>query len=543
MGTEEQSIARDRYTLNVVAESFSRALSFIGGLVSTTILWRSVAGGSWTTDDYGILKILANVNQILLPLILLGFTGAVVKVVAEYSSDKRNLGRVIGFAAVMITLAYLVTAVVSVIFDLDVLILGAGISAVDSESLRLYWLLVIVTLLPTAYLRLAKSAFSGIQQMKRTLVVDITYNLIRTLTLIYLYFGKLVSIESILVMNLVLGLLASTMAVGLLTKEMRKNEIEWGFRPGREIVRKLGRLASVFLVSALVAANLNNITILWVNAYGTLGDVGLFSIAQGITLTVRMILGAPLVVMGPNLTTEYARGRLDQVERKFREGYRMIVPTYAFAFASIFAFATPILRVIYGADSIAATPFLQLLSFNVIFVVIPGIYTYLYLAADDVRGLFYSSMLQVVIQTLWIVLMAPLIGVIAIASVWVVYIPVLFVQDWYAKSRHGVGANLRQVGAVIVLGVIFAGSMHLCVKWIEFLVEYLPIINLVQAAIVCLTVIPFWYLFISVLTHLRLVNETDLKNMESVLRIVPPAWWFSRPLILRLQAKARKSGN
>lgn len=543
MGTEEQSIARDRYTLNVVAESFSRALSFIGGLVSTTILWRSVAGGSWTTDDYGILKILANVNQILLPLILLGFTGAVVKVVAEYSSDKRNLGRVIGFAAVMITLAYLVTAVVSVIFDLDMLILGAGISAVDSESLRLYWLLVIVTLLPTAYLRLAKSAFSGIQQMKRTLVVDITYNLIRTLTLIYLYFGKLVSIESILVMNLVLGLLASTMAVGLLAKEMRKNEIEWGFKPGREIVRKLGRLASVFLVSALVAANLNNITILWVNAYGTLGDVGLFSIAQGITLTVRMILGAPLVVMGPNLTTEYARGRLDQVERKFREGYRMIVPTYAFAFASIFAFATPILRVIYGADSIAATPFLQLLSFNVIFVVIPGIYTYLYLAADDVRGLFYSSMLQVVIQTFWIVLMAPLIGVIAIASVWVVYIPVLFVQDWYAKSRHGIGANLRQVGAVIVLGVIFAGSMHLCVKWIEFLVEYLPVINLVQAAIVCLAVIPFWYLFISVLTHLRLVNETDLRNMESVLRIVPPAWWFSRPLILRLQDKARKSGD
>jgi hypothetical protein len=77
----------------------------------------------------------------------------------------------------------------------------------------------------------------------------------------------------------------------------------------------------------------------------------------------------------------------------------------------------------------------------------------------------------------------------------------------------------------------------------EFLVEYLPFINLVQAAIVCLAVIPFWYLFISVSTYLRLVNETDLKNMESVLRIVPPAWWFSRPLILRLQDKARKSGD
>jgi O-antigen/teichoic acid export membrane protein len=379
--------------------------------------------------------------------------------------------------------------------------------------------------------------------MKRTLIVDITYNLIRTLTLIYLYFGNLVSIESILVLNLVLGLLASTMAVGLLAREMRKNKIEWGFKPGGEIIRKLGRLAGVFLVSALVTANLNNITILWVNAYGTLGDVGLFSIAQGITLTVRMILGAPLVVMGPNLTTEYARGRLDQVERKFREGYRMIVPTYAFAFASIFAFATPILRVIYGADSIAATPFLQLLSFNVIFIVIPGIYTYLYLAADDVRGLFYSSMLQVVVQNVWIVLMAPLVGVIAIASVWMVYIPILFIQDWYARSRHGVGANLRQVGAVIVLGLVFAGSMHLCVQWIESLVEYLPVINLFQAAIVCLAVIPFWFLFISISTHLRLVNETDLKNMESILRIVPPAWWLSRPLILRLQNRARKAGD
>jgi O-antigen/teichoic acid export membrane protein len=534
MNQEEDAIARDRYSLNVVAESISRALSFIGGLVSTTILWRSVAAGSWTVDDYSILKVLANVNQILLPIVLLGITGAATRVIAEYTSNRQKLGQTIGVSILIILLSYVVIAFLSVFFDLDVLLLGDQSQAVDVASLRLFWLTVIVTLLPTAILRIIKASFSGMQLMKRTLYIDIIYNLLRTSLLIGFFFTRLVTIFNILLMNLLLGVMASVMAITLLHREMRKNDIPWGFGLDIEMLRKLSRLAAVFLVSSMVAASLNNLTVLWVEELGGLGDVGFFSIAQGITLTVRMILGAPIVALGPNLAMEYARGRMNEVERKFREAYRMMIPTYSFAFAVMVAFATPILRVIYGADSIGATLYLQLLAFNVIFVVIPGVYVYLYLAADNARGLFYSSVVQVFLQNAWILVMGMFWGVIAVATVWMIYIPFFFVQHFYARRVHGIFMDLRIVGSRIALGVVFAAGMTVFVELIQPMIHFIPTIGIVQAAIVCAFAIPFWYIYITVSVLIGHTNKMDLENMMSVLRIIPPAWWVTKPLIAKL---------
>jgi len=335
-------------------------------------------------------------------------------------------------------------------------------------------------------------------------------------------------------MNLLLGIIASVMAFGLLYREMKKNEIPWGLSLDIEVLRKLSRLAGVFLVSSLVAASLNNVTVLWVEALGGLGDVGYFSIAQGITLTVRMVLGAPIVALGPNLAMEYTRGRMKEVERKFTEAYRMMIPTYAFAFAVLVAFANPILRVIYGADSVGATVYLQLLAFNVLFVIIPGIYTYIYLAADNARGLLYSSIVQVILQNAWIMIVGLWWGVLAAATVWIIYIPFLFIQHFYSKRKHGISMDLWIVGKGIALGGIFAAGMIVLVGILETQVAIITSIGIIQSVIVCLFVIPLWYVYITVLVLIGHMNRTDLENMISVLRIIPPAWWFTKPLISRL---------
>jgi O-antigen/teichoic acid export membrane protein len=540
MEKEEQAIERDRYSLNMVAESISRALSFIGGLVSTTILWRSVAAGSWTIDDYGVLKVLANVNQLLLPIILLGITGALTRIIADYSSNRRRLGQTIGVSLVIITIAYITTAFVSIAFNLDILLLGDQAQAVDVTSLRLFWFTIIITLLPTAYLRIVKASFSGMQLMKRTLYVDITYNSLRIVLLIGFFFSQLVTIINILLMNLALGVFASAIAFYILVREMKRNEIPWGFSLDNEVLKKLSRLSAVFLLSSLVTASLNNVTVLWVEEFGGLGDVGYFSIAQGITLTARMILGAPIVALGPNLSLEYARGRLEEVERKFEEAYRMMIPTYAFSFAVLVAFATPVLRVIYGADSVGATGYLQLLAFNVIFIVIPGIYTYIYLAADDARGLLYSSVLQVIIQNAWILVVGIWWGVIAPATVWIVYIPFFIAQHLYAKKKHGLFMKMRIVGSRVALGIVFAAGMIVLVDILEILVEFIPTIGIMQAAIVCLFIIPLWYIYITVSVLIGHMNKTDLENMISVLKIILPAWWVTKPLMVKLISLTEK---
>ncbi len=540
MNQEEAAIVRDRYSLNMVAESISRALSFVGGLVSTTILWRSVAAGSWTVDDYGVLKVLSNVNQLLLPIILLGITGAATRIIAEYSTNRQKLGQTIGVSLILILISYAIIAFLSVVLDMDQLLLGDQTQAVDTASLRLFWLTVIVTLLPTAILRITKAAFSGMQLMKRTLYIDLAYNLLRTTILVGFFFSQLVNILNILTLNLLLGLMAAVMAIWFLYREMKRNEIPWGFSLDIDVLRKLARLSAVFLLSSLVAASLNNVTVLWVEELGGLGDVGYFSIAQGITLTIRMVLGAPIVALGPNLAMEYARGRPKEVERKFEEAYRMMIPTYAFALAVLVAFANPMLRVLYGADSIGAILYLQLLAFNVVFVVVPGIYTYIYLAADNAKGLLYSSVLQVILQNAWILIVGIWWGVIAAATVWIIYIPFFFVQHFYTKRVHGIAMNLGVVGRGLLLGLVFAAGMKALVDVLETLVEFIDTIGIIQAAIVCLFIIPLWYVYITASVILGQMNRLDLENMISVLRIIPPAWWFTKPLFMKLIGYAKR---
>jgi O-antigen/teichoic acid export membrane protein len=542
MNAKESPVARDRYSLNVVAESSARALSFIGGLVSTVILWRSVAAGSWTLDEYGALKVLSSANQILLPLIVLGLTGAITRVVAEYSTDRRKLGASISFSLVIVTAAYVVTALVSCWFDFGLLLLGSEMTGTSAEDLRLFWFLVIITLLPTAYLRVAKAAFAGIQRVRKSLIIDITYNLIRTITLIYLFFNALVSIRNILLLNLLLVLVASIMALVILKREMKRNEVPWEFHVDRIVLRKLGRFAGVFLLASLVTTNLNSVMVLWVNAFGTLADVGLYTIAQGITVTAKMILAAPIVALGPNLTMEFGRNRIDQVRKKFREGYRMIVPTLSFTFAVVFAFSGQILRVMYGADALMAVQFLQLLSFEILFVRLSGIHTYIYLAADNAKGVLYASIAQILLPMIWIIVTLPLMGIMAVALVWIVYIPFFFVQNWYAKRTHDINMDVGHIGAHVVLGLIFASGMFLLVPWIATNTHWIihlfvtlfqifePYFTIIHSLFVVAFVVPLWYAYVISATLLHIIDDTDLKNMESVLKVIPPIWWISKPI-------------
>ena len=442
MGTNEQQLERDRYSLNFVAESVSRVLSFVGALVSTVILWRSISAGLWTSDAYGIIKVLSNANQALLPIVLLGITSAIIRTTAEYSNRREKIGNVIGLSTLIITITFIVTSLVTVLFGIDSILLeSASDSGVSSTNLKIYWLIVLLTMLPTAYMRISKSVFSGLQQNKRTTYIDIVYNITRITILILLFVTGAIQIFSILLLNLGLAVLASILAFGQLYVQMKRKGINWNFKPNQEILRKLGRLASVGLATSLVLAVMNNVTVLWMNFYGTLTDVGLFSIAQGITLTARMVLAAPIAAMTPNLAFDFERGRINEVSRKFREVCNMTVPTYSFVFAAILAFATPILRVLYGADSVAATLFLQVLAFNLIVIITPGIYTNLFLAFDDVRAMLYANTLQVIMTILWVVIFTPIIGVIAIALIWVVYIPYFVIVHIYSKRRHKLTMN------------------------------------------------------------------------------------------------------
>ena len=90
-------------------------------------------------------------------------------------------------------------------------------------------------------------------------------------------------------------------------------------------------------------------------------DVNLYVNAQGITVSARSILSAPVTVLGAVLAAEYSLGKMESVRAKFKDGYRMIIPIYTFSFVIISAFSWPITRLLYGAVGVETVPYLILL--------------------------------------------------------------------------------------------------------------------------------------------------------------------------------------
>ncbi|NWF96886.1 MAG: oligosaccharide flippase family protein [Candidatus Thorarchaeota archaeon] len=540
----EEYISRDKFSFNVVAESASRILSFAGGLLSSAVLYRSI-GWSWSTADYTAVKMVSSASQMLLPLVLLGFSGALTRYVAASSNDRRKVGQGLGNSLVIVTFAYIATATLSSLFGLDRALIASGLDVqLPADETRLLWFFVMLSLLPSGYLSIARAAFAGVQKMKRGLTTEIVYNSIRIASLVILYAYQLVMVLTILWLNLLLTVIACVLALRILATEMKRNSVPWCFRPSSAVIGSLAGLAGVFLVSTVVQAIFDYGMVILVGMFGADEDVANFSIARATSLTVMQIVTSPLGVLAPNLALEYAAGSRGNLERKFKEAYRMMVPTLSFTAAALFAFSQPILRVVYGAAGVSAVPFLRLLSMNPIFMVVPAIYLYILLAADDRRGLLLSSILQGAIQVGWVMLMAPLIGVIAVALIWIPYVPFFFLQHWYTKKYHSVTMDLQTVAGGIGMGLFFLVVMYAVVTALEPIVAVASIPNIVEAMLVGLMAIPFWYLFIAVGTATKVVNRRDLENISKVLKVIPPAWWVSRPLVTRLMkvAEQREAG-
>jgi len=204
--------------------------------------------------DYAHLRVLMSWHQILLVVVLVGITTSVVKNVSQSAQDRQGIGTIIAVSLTVVTVMFLMAVFVTLGFaePLDFLV---GDTPEIIEQLRLLWFVVLLSLLPTAYMRIIKSGFAGLQRMSRTLIVDIFYNGIRIVILLYLFFTLSVSIVNVLYMYLFASVLACIAIFLVLLRETRREGIKLGFKGWKQKSGPLLKLASVFLILALISAS------------------------------------------------------------------------------------------------------------------------------------------------------------------------------------------------------------------------------------------------------------------------------------------------
>lgn len=550
----EAAVLRDSVSKNVLMESLSRVMTYIGGIVSSAVLYRAISESSsslWKETDYAHLRVLMSWHQILLVVVLVGITTSVVKNVSQSAQDRQGIGTIIAVSLTVVTAMFLVAVFVTLGFA-EPLGFLVGETPESTEQLRLLWFVVLLSLLPTAYMRIIKSGFAGLQRMSRTLIVDILYNGIRIVILLYLFFTLSVSIVNILYMYLFASVFACIVIFLVLLRETRREGIKLGFKGWKQKSGPLLKLASVFLILALISAFFNSATTLFVDYLGSDTDVARFSIAQSITLTFRSFLYAPFAVLLPNLAGIAAQGNIEDVRRRFDESNRVIIPTLIFACVSLFFFGESVLGAIYGLRGVdasggtTAAQFLAALSITLLVYPITGIYSNVLTALGKLKILLLVGISSVLLQTAWIILLQPHYGVIVVAFSWVVTLPVSAIYHFYSKTKFGLYINrttlIRGALATIIL-IPLACGMYLAASMISDLLGTIPLMTstTIYSAFRLLFLIPLWYIFIAISLAVGFMGLEDVENLKKALKKVPPAWWVSRHMLEWLSRLARKN--
>ena len=536
-------MAKDRYSLNVVAVSISRTLSLIGGLVSSTILFRAILI-SWTYNDYATIKVLTNAASILSLILLMGLPSTLSRVVAEFSNDKEKLGQSITISIVFVTFTFIATFILVIVFGMQSLLLRDEIlGSISNAELQIYWLLAVALLLPDAYLKLGKSAFKGVQQLRRSLYVDIVYNILRISALLLLFFQQMITLFTILSINLILSVISASTILYMLMIQMKRNGIPFRLKPSKKVVERIRKFAILFINASAVTAVYNFLSLIWLSNLSTTTsiDVSYFAIAQSLTITISSILLAPLWVMTPNLTSEFYHGTREKLISRFKDVYRTMVPLLGFAFLGLFAFSFVILRVLYGYEGVGAQTFLQIMSFNVIFVIIVQFYLSLHLAMDDGRAFLGTNTLLAIAQVVWIAFLSPVLGVHSITALWVVYIPVFMIQHFYSKRKHKIWLNLAYLIKGFIISLVLALGSWMLVENTYIILSNLIPYNIFAAGVSALLAIPLWMMYMILMIYFDIIDRQELDGFEKVLRIIPPAWWLSKPFITRLQKASDKT--
>ena len=542
-------VSSDSFSLNVLSESLSRAILLISGIVSSALLYRAI-DISWSISDYANLKVLTYTNQVLSIIILAGLTSAVIRSVSQNVHKKNRIGSIIIISFGVITFCFLAVAFTTTFLAEPILFL-VGETPAETALLRSLWIIVLLSMLPSAYLQIIRCVFTGLQRIKRILLIDVIYNLSRISILVYFFINTLITIENVLYMYLFTTVFGFMLALTIMYRELRKEQIVLRVKGWREISKPLFEIAGVMLAVSLISSFGNFVAPLLVNYFGTPTNMARYSIAQSMFTTIKSFLYAPFAVLLPNLAGMTARNEHDELKKRFEESNRIIIPTLIFATCTTISFGEFMLGMLYGgkgidsSNGLSAATFLIVLAPGLFTAPLSGIYSNLLFAFGKVKAMLGFGVLQVILQISWIVFLQPHYGVVVIAFLWVIGIPIFFLYHYYSKNSFNLFIKRNYFGkSFFVIGIYFIITIVLSNigLYVVNLLSFLPLFDTttIRSFAVLAFAVPLWYIFIVLCLIFGLMDLSDLNNLKKFLKKIPPLWWVTKLFLNRIEEYLRR---
>ncbi len=540
--TEDQNLAviPDKVSVNVLSEAIAKGVVALSGIVTSSLVYRST-DISWTLADFANYKTLMYWYSLLIPLVIFGLGTAIVKSMAEKSHSREEIGPAMTTALLFVTITFSIVAIVTVFFG-DALGFLSSANTAETMQLRALWIILLISILPSAYLYLFRAFFTGIQRNKNGLYADITYNISRVILIVYLFFANYITILNVLIVFLITTIFGFLIGGGVFVHGLKKEKIRLTLQGTQEDMFLLLRIGSVFVALALLASFSSSIVPLLVNQFGTKADMAHYSLADKMIQTIKSFIYAPYAVLLPNIAAMYAKGQKAELTERFRESYRIIVPMLLFIMLSSLILGSLVMGTIYGtrgldmSEGLSAAQFFAIMV-PVLFITPLGtIYSNMMVVMDRMKALLAIGSFSVFIQAVWIFLAMPFIGVLAMAYSWIMTIPVFAIYHHYSRKKLSLSIDGRYLLRLVPVGVVFLLVSWTAVYSASLLVNqllFIPFINTVTISsfLKLLVGIPLWYAFLGISLLGGLIRIADLNNLKNVIKTFPPLWWISKPIL------------
>ncbi len=529
-------------SLNVIAESLSRVTVLLSGLITSALLFQATEQ-SWSLADYGYLKTLMYWDSILNVFIMVGLGTAVVKSVSDSIQRPQSVGAAITMSLVAVTATTLAVSLLTVpLAELTGFLSLPSQPPEITAQLRALWILVVISILPGAYMTIAMSTFTGLQRTKRSLAANTVYNAGRVILILILFVYGMITITFVLYVYVLTAVLGFAVAALMLRQDLRQAGISLTLHGWGSVSGPLIRLSSVLFVLATLSLFGNFVSPLLVGVIGTVEELAVYDVGYRTMTTIKQFVYAPLAILLPNLSSMYSRGEHSQMKERFNESIRIIVPFLVFAVLVCFFFGEAILTSVYGARADVTVNGMSPVSFFVLMApafllgTVSGLYNTVLNAATRLKPLFIIGLTTTVMQIVWVALMTPYLGVVAIALLWVALIPAILMSHLYSVRDTGLSIPrvfLLRLALLSLLLVPLTWLTSLAASYAVSSVSWLPFLSVNRLAALCnlAFAVPLWYAFIALCLLTGAMTGADLDNLRKFLKRIPPAWWISKPLL------------
>jgi O-antigen/teichoic acid export membrane protein len=481
-------------------------LVFIGQMIMTFFgfVGYVLIARHWTESDLGIYSLALTILSICTTISVLGLPSGIVRSIA-HSRGKDETKKIPDFIATSVFYILLTSIILAAVL----FFLSEEIShyIFHEPSLILPLKIFSIAIPFPPLINVITSIFRGFDQIKPTVYFSYIFQsmlfpisvgvlIIFNLAFINVFYVNLFSFIITFILILIYFIKKMSPWLSLKTKSIHSL-----------YSKELILFSLPLLGTAVLGFILNSTDKLMLGGLKNAADVGLYSVAIGLSPFISFPLSVLVIVFIPVFSGLYARGLIDEMKRNYSILTKWICLCSLPLFMVFFLYPEPIIAILFGSNYVPAEFALRILSIAYIINNFSGPCGATLLALGRSQFIMFATLASAIINVIFNALLIPSYGLIGAAiATGISVVSINLLRNWKIYSLNKIQPLSKNLLKPTFLSIIIMVAFYLATKSYIFFTWW----------IIILLIVFFYITFIISILITKSLDEEDIKMLLAI---------------------------